>query len=57
MRKITLKLLTKLPTKYVTSGLLLIIGLFLKTSNEKSFEFTMEIQMKDQRIINLVLIN
>ena len=29
----------------------------LKTSNEKSFEFTMEIQMKDQRIINLVFKN
>ena len=29
MKKITLKLLTKLPTKYVTSGLILIIGLFI----------------------------
>lgn len=29
MRKITLRLLTKLPTKYVTSGLILIIGLFV----------------------------
>lgn len=29
MRKLTLKLLTKLPTKYVTSGLLLIVGLFI----------------------------
>lgn len=29
MRKLTLKLLTKLPTKYVTSGLILIIGLFI----------------------------
>lgn len=29
MRKITLRLLTRLPTKYVTSGLILIIGLFI----------------------------
>ena len=29
MRKITLKLLTKLPTQYVTSGLILILGLFI----------------------------
>lgn len=29
MRKITLKILTKLPTKYVASGLILIIGLFI----------------------------
>lgn len=29
MRKITIKLLTKLPTKYVTSGLILIIALFI----------------------------
>ena len=29
MRKITLKLLTRLPTKYVTTGLTLIIGLFI----------------------------
>lgn len=29
MRKITLRLLTRLPTKYVTSGVLLIIGLFI----------------------------
>ena len=29
MRKITLRLLTKLPTQYVASGLILIIGLFI----------------------------
>ena len=29
MRKITLKLLTKLPTRFVTSGLILVIGLFI----------------------------
>jgi len=29
MRKIILKILTKLPTKYVTSGLILIVGLFV----------------------------
>ena len=29
MRKITIRLLTRLPTKYVTTGLILIIGLFI----------------------------
>ena len=29
MRKFTIRLLTRLPTKYITSGLLLIIGLFI----------------------------
>ena len=29
MRKITLRLLTKLPTRFVASGLILIIGLFI----------------------------
>lgn len=29
MRKITVKILTALPTKYVTSGLILIIALFI----------------------------
>ena len=29
MRKITIRVLTRLPTKYVTTGLILIIGLFI----------------------------